>query len=92
MNDDCGSESAYARHIRRGEPTDKACRIAHTRAHHTLGGILGKASVIPAVLDPTQRRAALVVVDRATGPDDARHLLAALGFIPTNPDAAAADA
>lgn len=92
MNDDCGSESAYARHIRRGEPTDKACRIAHTRAHRTLGGILGKVSVIPAVLDPTQRRAALVVIDRAADPGDACEILAALGLIPTNSDAAAADA
>jgi hypothetical protein len=29
---DCGTESAYDRHVRRGEPIDDACRAAHTRA------------------------------------------------------------
>lgn len=25
----CGTDSAYKRHMRRGEPTDQACRDAH---------------------------------------------------------------
>jgi hypothetical protein len=28
----CGTEAAYARHLKYGEPTDEACRKAH-RAH-----------------------------------------------------------
>lgn len=27
---ECGSEQAYQAHIRRGEPTDEACKAAHT--------------------------------------------------------------
>lgn len=29
---ECGSESAYRRHLRKGEPVDEACRLAHTKA------------------------------------------------------------
>lgn len=28
---DCGDRAAYLRHIRRKEPTDRACRAAHAR-------------------------------------------------------------
>jgi hypothetical protein len=35
----CGTNTAYARHIRAGEPTDPACREAHNayqREHYAL--------------------------------------------------------
>lgn len=31
----CGSEAAYRRHLRNGEPTDEACRAAHAEAKRT---------------------------------------------------------
>lgn len=30
----CGNESAYRRHLRRGEPIDDACRRAHARTRN----------------------------------------------------------
>jgi hypothetical protein len=31
----CGTEAAYRRHLRNGEPTDEACRAAHAEGQRT---------------------------------------------------------
>ncbi|HEY8985705.1 MAG TPA: hypothetical protein VIU15_39805 [Streptomyces sp.] len=33
----CGTQSAYTRHIKLGEPIDDACRLANTEAKRTKG-------------------------------------------------------
>jgi hypothetical protein len=33
----CGTQSAYTRHVRKGEPIDDACRQANTEAKRTKG-------------------------------------------------------
>lgn len=33
----CGTQSAYTRHVKRGEPIDDACRQANTKAKRTKG-------------------------------------------------------
>lgn len=33
----CGTQSAYTRHVKRGEPIDDACRRANTEAKRTKG-------------------------------------------------------
>ncbi|MEV0114642.1 WhiB family transcriptional regulator [Streptomyces sp. NPDC050844] len=33
---ECGTRSAYQRHVRKGEPIDDACRAANTQADHRL--------------------------------------------------------
>lgn len=34
---DCGTQSAYTRHVKKGEPIDDACRQANTKAKRTKG-------------------------------------------------------
>ncbi|MFJ2292134.1 hypothetical protein ACIOG7_10535 [Streptomyces sp. NPDC087894] len=80
----CGTKSAYDRHVRNGEGIDEACRIAHTRAHRAMAGHLDTRSSGPAVMDDTQRQAALAITDRAHDADDARDLLDAIGLLPAH--------
>jgi hypothetical protein len=41
----CGTEAAYQRHLRRGEPVDAACRDAH-RCRKTPTGRTGKRQTV----------------------------------------------
>lgn len=42
----CGTEQAYQAHVRRGEPTDDACRDAHSAYQRTLRTRPEHASII----------------------------------------------
>ncbi len=82
---DCGTNSAYKRHVRKREPIDPACRAAHARADRAARGDSG-APVQPMAAHPTewtadQRRAAVTVAAHVQAAE-VRDVLASLGLLP----------
>ncbi|WP_423833338.1 hypothetical protein [Streptomyces manipurensis] len=82
---DCGTNSAYKRHVRKREPIDPACRAAHARADRAARGDSG-APVQPMAAHPTewtadQRRAAVTVAAHVPAAE-VRDVLASLGLLP----------
>lgn len=87
----CGTDAAYQRHVKYGEPIDDACRGARNAAQNERRA---KAKATPAVRDQWTDEQAwaarTIALATADSPADRRLLLEALGLAPAL-DTAATD-
>jgi hypothetical protein len=86
----CGTDAAYQRHVKCGEPIDDACRDARNAAQNQRRAkAKGKSTIRDQWTDEQARAARTVAIAAVGSPADRRLLLEVLGLVPTRYTAAA---
>jgi hypothetical protein len=85
----CGTDAAYQRHVKHGEPIDDACRNARNAAQNQRRAkAKGKPTIRDRWTDEQAQAAHAVAAATADSPADRRLLLEVLGLAPTRDTAA----
>ena len=85
----CGSDAAYQRHVKYGEPVDDRCRDAHNAdQNQRRAKARGKTTIRDRWTDEQAQAARTVAIAAADSPSDRRLLLEVLGLAPTQDTAA----
>jgi hypothetical protein len=79
----CGTNAAYQRHVKNGEPVDDGCRGAHnTDQNLRRAKARSKAAIRDQWTDEQARAARAIAVATSDSPSDRRLLLEAMGLAP----------
>lgn len=85
----CGTDAAYQRHVKYGEPIDDACRAARNAAQNQRRAkARGKPTIRGQWTDEQAQAARTVALATANSPADRRLLLEVLGLAPARETAA----